>query len=292
MRSSGSMRSNGSMRSSSSILGRSSADGRVAVLKDTRVLTREGYFPLAELPQKELEFWTGSHWEPGTVSAVTRSAPFFRVRLTDGTHLDCSEEHTWPVLLPSEDRICTRTTLQLQTDDYIAPSLSVAGEAGEASEASEDSGRKDAPGAYDLGQEVGKKLVDGYRLGAGLPRPVYTMSAQALGEFVAGWMDSQDGVLSGCDTAVADLKVLLLRLGVSAAFIARNLHDQVRLEIAASEAAKIPNPRRADRKHFREFERPLQQVESIEDLRKKHKAYTLTLKSGHTVLLGGVLART
>lgn len=61
----------------------------------TRILTREGYFAIESLVNKEVEVWNGKQWSKVTPQITGYNQPMVRVHLSDGTSLDCTDYHEW-----------------------------------------------------------------------------------------------------------------------------------------------------------------------------------------------------
>jgi len=63
---------------------------------ETPILTRDGYFPIEDTVGKSVDIWNGEDWaevepyEAGVSSLI-------RVRLSDGSYLDCTPNHRWCV---------------------------------------------------------------------------------------------------------------------------------------------------------------------------------------------------
>lgn len=64
---------------------------------DTRILTRDGYFPIREKVGQEAEVWNGEQWSTVTPRVTGRDQPLVKVSLSDGTELVCTPAHRWCV---------------------------------------------------------------------------------------------------------------------------------------------------------------------------------------------------
>lgn len=80
------------------------------VTGDTLLLTRMGYFPIKEYKNCEVEIWNGQEWSNVTVK-FTGYHKIYRVELSNGMHLDCTDKHQWLVGI-HEKRLDTKNLLE------------------------------------------------------------------------------------------------------------------------------------------------------------------------------------
>jgi len=81
------------------------------VAQNTLIMTDKGYFEIKSLENKNVNVWNGDEWS--TVKVVkTGKQKLYRVNLSNGLYLDCTEKHKWcidDVVLNGEittDRLC------------------------------------------------------------------------------------------------------------------------------------------------------------------------------------------
>lgn len=68
------------------------------VPSDVPILTRDGYQPIVELVNREVEVWNGKEWSTVTPKITQRGEiPLVRVHLSDGSSLTCTPNHKWHV---------------------------------------------------------------------------------------------------------------------------------------------------------------------------------------------------
>lgn len=64
------------------------------VADDTKILTDEGYYEIAELLDDTVNVWNGKEFTETTIK-YTGDSELYRVELTNGMYLDCTPEHRW-----------------------------------------------------------------------------------------------------------------------------------------------------------------------------------------------------
>lgn len=75
------------------------------VSPDTLVLTDKGYFKISELEDKNVYVWNGTEFSEVTVKH-TGKQKLYRVTLSDGSYLDCTDGHKW--IIDGENRVKTK----------------------------------------------------------------------------------------------------------------------------------------------------------------------------------------
>lgn len=59
----------------------------------TKVLTKEGSVPIHELENQKVEVWNGFEWSETTIRKTGESKRLLRVKLSNGSIIDCTEDH-------------------------------------------------------------------------------------------------------------------------------------------------------------------------------------------------------
>ena len=62
---------------------------------DTRILTKDGYVPIASVAGRTLDVWNGEQWSTVTPYNTSQGADLYRVTLNNGLYLDCTAKHKW-----------------------------------------------------------------------------------------------------------------------------------------------------------------------------------------------------
>jgi len=75
----------------------------LCVAPETMILTRNGYFPIGELRDQEVEVWNGEQWSATTVRKTGENQRLLAVKLSNGSQLTCTPYHKF--LLDSEESI-------------------------------------------------------------------------------------------------------------------------------------------------------------------------------------------
>jgi len=79
---------------------------------DTRILTKNGYYKIDELVNKEVEIWNGEEFTTVTVK-YTGNNSLYRVVLSNGAYLDCTSKHKWIIIENNKE-------IRVTTDELIA----------------------------------------------------------------------------------------------------------------------------------------------------------------------------
>lgn len=62
---------------------------------DTKILTDEGYVKIEDKVGKKVNIWNGDEFSSVDIKQTTEKAQLYRVVLSDGRYLDCTDEHKW-----------------------------------------------------------------------------------------------------------------------------------------------------------------------------------------------------
>jgi len=91
------------------------------VSSDTRITTRTGAPHIAAVVGQEVDVWNGEQWSTVTPFIAAQGKKLYRVHLSDGSFLDCTDDHKWEVLPPGK-----RKFRQVETKDLVLGSKSAA----------------------------------------------------------------------------------------------------------------------------------------------------------------------
>jgi intein/homing endonuclease len=64
---------------------------------DTKIQTISGVYSISSLVGKQVQVWNGDSWSTVTPFVAGEGKDLYRVYLTDGSYLDCTEDHGWNV---------------------------------------------------------------------------------------------------------------------------------------------------------------------------------------------------
>ncbi len=121
--------------------------GEACVAGSTRIQTISGCPRIADKVGKAIQIWNGQDWSWVTPRVTGINRKLYRVRLSDGSFLDCTDNHGWSVR-PHGKRAYRRVrTIDLRRGDRVEPLTLGA-----------ISGRRE-PAAFEMGFYAG----DGYR---------------------------------------------------------------------------------------------------------------------------------
>jgi ribonucleoside-diphosphate reductase alpha chain len=70
---------------------------RYGVSPETLLLTSNGYVPIGQLAEQEVDIWNGSEFEPTSVFKMAEQQPLIRVTMTNGTEIECSKNQLFIV---------------------------------------------------------------------------------------------------------------------------------------------------------------------------------------------------
>jgi ribonucleotide reductase alpha subunit len=68
------------------------------VTPETPILTDNGYLPIATLENQKVNVWNGYEFSEVTIKETNQNQQIYRVHLSDGRYLDCTEYHTWKLV--------------------------------------------------------------------------------------------------------------------------------------------------------------------------------------------------
>lgn len=78
---------------------RVSSTNACCVTGDTEILTKDGYFPIESLVDEDVEVWNGKEWTKVKPFNSGKNRLVFKVTLSDGRSLVCTDNHKWIVSL-------------------------------------------------------------------------------------------------------------------------------------------------------------------------------------------------
>lgn len=94
------------------------------VAPNTRILTDKGYFIIKDLKNKKVNVWNGNEFSNVTVLKTTDNSQLYKVILSNGMELECTEEHKWHMRVgnqkhPERCKNDIVYTKDLEIDDVI-----------------------------------------------------------------------------------------------------------------------------------------------------------------------------
>lgn len=121
------------------------------VTADTRIQTDTGCPKIGDVVGETVNVWNGINWSPVVPFMAAREKDIYRVTLSDGSHLDCTDNHKWSIK-KSKNIFKEVETKDLCIGNYIETfSLDV-----------ENTGYSDST-AFELGLFAGDGYIDGDR---------------------------------------------------------------------------------------------------------------------------------
>jgi ribonucleoside-diphosphate reductase alpha chain len=91
----------------------------LCVAPETRILTRDGYMPIAALKDKLVEIWNGEEWSEVTVMKTSDHHRLTRVNMSDGTFLDCTSYHKFHIQVGYGNKTEVKRTCELEPGDKL-----------------------------------------------------------------------------------------------------------------------------------------------------------------------------
>ena len=67
----------------------------LCVAPETMILTKDGYFPIGELENQNVEVWNGKEWSETTVVKTGENQKLITVKTSSNQELTCTEYHKW-----------------------------------------------------------------------------------------------------------------------------------------------------------------------------------------------------
>ena len=67
------------------------------VTADTRILTKNGYVPIVDVVDKDVEVWNGYEWSIVTPKLMGTNQPVYNVVFSDGSNIKCTDYHKFPI---------------------------------------------------------------------------------------------------------------------------------------------------------------------------------------------------
>ncbi len=89
------------------------------VSHETRIQSKEGIPMIGDVLGEEIEIWNGDSWSKVTPFLAGENKELYRVHLSDGSYLDCTNDHEWDIK-PKTARIYRKVkTKDLIPGDYV-----------------------------------------------------------------------------------------------------------------------------------------------------------------------------
>lgn len=92
----------------------------LCVAPETPLLTRNGYFPISQLKDKNVEVWNGEQWSRVNVRLTGVNQRVVTVFVSNGKQIDCTKYHKWYVLNEDGESVETQTN-DLKPGDVLEP---------------------------------------------------------------------------------------------------------------------------------------------------------------------------
>lgn len=106
----------------------------LCVAPETKILTRNGYFEIANLLNQKVEVWNGSEWSETKIKQTGHNVELVRVVLSNGVSIECTPEHkfatsagygseTWELVQAADMKVGTKLfkfdmpVLRFEADD-------------------------------------------------------------------------------------------------------------------------------------------------------------------------------
>ena len=90
---------------------------------NTPILTREGYYHIQDLENKEVEVWNGKQWSKTTFIKTSENSKLYKIIFSDGSEITTTEYHKWYTqntnYLRRHDKSELKRTIDLTVGDYI-----------------------------------------------------------------------------------------------------------------------------------------------------------------------------
>ena len=68
---------------------------------DTRIQHSEGNSKISDLVGKKIKVWNGDSWSEVSPFLAKKNQKLYRVHISDGSYLDCTDDHEWSIQKPS-----------------------------------------------------------------------------------------------------------------------------------------------------------------------------------------------
>lgn len=95
-------------------------NANLCVAPETRILTKAGYIEIQKLAGQEHELWNGKNWSLSKVFKTGESQKLLKVKLSNGTEVECTEYHRFPVVTNQcSKKFKIVTAKELKTGDKL-----------------------------------------------------------------------------------------------------------------------------------------------------------------------------
>lgn len=197
--------------------GRSGWQGCVSY--DTKLITKDGIKVIGEVAnnRETIEVWNGEKWSEVSPIKTGEGRKLYRVHLSDGSYLDCTNNHKWLVKEPTQEGFTSVETKELDLASILqVPRSEVI---------MEDEG-VDEPLAYEYGLFLGgfsndlsdldEEFVETFLQTNGLPNTIFSWNKESIIEFFVGLFgpDKQNPIF-GAEGFIRDCQLLLTKVGIT-----------------------------------------------------------------------------
>lgn len=224
----------------------------LCVANTTRVQTKHGCPRIGDIVGQKVEVWNGEEWSEVTPRQTGTNRELYRVHLSDGSYLDCTENHAWSVQCVGSTQFKRVEAKDLRPEDVLE-SFSIPVEA--ISGVREDRaywfghivgnihynevvGRENGDTDIPFIEEILKDLRT-------LPEIVFGWDRESILDFVVGWaggygLSYSKGIyLRGTGGVLRDLQILLRRAGINKTTLTEDSESESGLLIHRSECKEF-----------------------------------------------------
>ena len=92
----------------------------LCVKGDTLVLTKEGYYPIKDLANKDVEIWNGNEFSLSPVRKTGENQQLLKITTDDGCVLECTKYHKFHIVSGSRNtKYIIKDAIELKNDDRL-----------------------------------------------------------------------------------------------------------------------------------------------------------------------------
>ena len=140
---------------------------QTCVSGNTYLLTKQGKVQIGDVVGEEVEIWNGSGWKKVVPFKTGSGRKLYRVRLSDGSHLDCTDNHKWLVknrFQKKYSEVETKDLMDFSKYQISTPKPQIKWE-----------GEKNITDAYELGFVLGDGCCHRTDTASGIRKPFATL---------------------------------------------------------------------------------------------------------------------
>lgn len=95
------------------------SQSNLCVAPETQVLTKNGYVPISELEDCNVEIWNGEEWSEVCPTKTGENQKLLKVTTSAGQVLECTDYHKWYVFTGYGKPYCEKRTYELRQGDKL-----------------------------------------------------------------------------------------------------------------------------------------------------------------------------